>query len=167
MDEVIADFNPKMLAAFNHRFSENLHLSDLQGFTIQQLRPALKEQIEEMIGEPDFFSDLALIKDSQKVIRKLSERYEIFITTAAMEFPGSFNAKFLWLKKHFSFVSSMNIVFCGNKGILHADYLIDDNARHFIKFSGEGILYTAPHNVHLVGYRRVENWQEVAKIFLS
>lgn len=96
----------------------------------------------------------------------MNEKHEIFITTAAMEFPLSFNAKFEWLKMHFSFISPMNIVFCGSKSILDADYLIDDNCRHFHGFCGKGILFTAPHNIHMEGYKRVRNWQEVGELFL-
>ena len=83
-----------------------------------------------------------------------------------MEFPLSFTAKFQWLKQHFPFISPMNIVFYGSKNILNADYLIDDNSRHFHAFCREGILSTAPHNIHVEGYKRVNNWQEVGDLFL-
>ncbi len=166
MDEVIADFNTKMIRHFNAEFGENIVLGDLAGQTIQQLRPTLREQINRMIGEPDFFSDLDVMPHSQEVIGQLTAKYQVFITTAAMEFPASFSAKFQWLKTHFGFMNPMNFVFCGNKSILNADYLIDDNVRHFTHFVGEGILFTAPHNIHQTGYRRVDSWQEVGALFL-
>ncbi|PLR30555.1 5' nucleotidase, NT5C type [Chimaeribacter arupi] len=167
MDEVIADFNSKIIPSFNSRFALQISLADLEGLTIQQLHPELREQVEEMIGEAGFFADLDVIPHSQEVIKKLTETYEVFITTAAMEFPLSFNAKFQWLAKHFSFISPMNIVFCGNKSILNADYLIDDNARHFEHFRGEGILFSAPHNRQVSGFRRVSSWLEVEHLFCS
>ncbi|MCL2898420.1 5' nucleotidase, NT5C type [Brenneria tiliae] len=166
MDEVIADFNVKMVAAFNRRFAETLTLEQLSGHTIQQLRPDLREEIDRMIGEPEFFSDLPVIRGSQEILRQLVVKHDVFITTAAMEFPLSFNAKFCWLREHFPFVDPLHIVFCGYKGILQADYLIDDNARHFMNFTGEGILFSAPHNIHLTGYRRVDSWEDVAGLFL-
>lgn len=165
MDEVIADFNSKMIPSFNTRFNAQISLADLDGLTIQQLRPDIKDQIEEMIGEVDFFANLDVMPDSQRVIKKLAETHEIFITTAAMEFPRSFNAKFEWMGQNFPFISPMNIVFCGNKSILKADYLIDDNARHFQHFCGEGILFSAPHNRNITGYRRVNNWLEIEALF--
>jgi len=167
MDEVIADFNSKMIPIFNTRFNTQISLSDLEGLTLQQLRPDVKEQVEEMIGEAGFFADLGVIPHSQRVVKKLTETYEVFITTAAMEFPLSFDAKFRWLAEHFPFISPMNIVFCGNKSILNADYLIDDNARHFEHFSGEGILFSAPHNKQVRGFRRVNNWLEIENMFSS
>jgi len=57
-------------------------------------------------------------------------------------------------------------VFCGNKSIINADYLIDDHVRNIKQFSGQGILFTAPHNINETGYVRVNNWQEVKNYFL-
>jgi 5'(3')-deoxyribonucleotidase len=55
-----------------------------------------------------------------------SKHYDIFITTAAMEFPSSFTAKYEWLKEHFDFLNEMNFVFCGDKSIICADFLMRD-----------------------------------------
>jgi 5'(3')-deoxyribonucleotidase len=167
MDEVIADFTSKHLRLFNEKFNEHIQISELYGKKLRQLHPTLQHEITELIRDPDFFRDLNPIINSQKVIKELSEHYEIFITTAAMEYPTSFTAKFEWLKEHFDFLNEMNIVFCGDKSIIYADYLIDDNVRHFEHFKGQGILFTAPHNVHEVGYVRVHNWLEVRDYFFK
>ncbi|MXQ54833.1 5' nucleotidase, NT5C type [Shimazuella alba] len=167
MDEVMADFVPKHLALFNRDFNENITIEDLKGKKLREYRPHLKMEIRNYITEPTFFRDLAVIKDSQEVIKDLSKQYEVFITTAAMEYPTSFTAKYEWLKEHFGFLDDMNFVFCGDKSIIKADYLIDDHTRHFARFSGQGILFTAPHNVNETGYVRVNNWQEVKNYFLK
>ena len=60
-----------------------------------------------------------------------------------------------------------NIVFCGDKSILRADFLIDDNPRQLRRFTGEGILYDSPHNIAVKGYRRVHNWLEIEALFLG
>ena len=167
MDEVVADFNPKMLRVINRDHNDNLTMNDLMGTRLRHLRPHLHNEINAYLRDPLFFRDLEVMKDSQEVIKQLSERYEIFITTAAMEHPASFTAKYEWLKEHFSFLNELNFVFCGNKSIIHADYLIDDNARHFQRFTGQGILFTSPHNIHESGYVRVHNWLEVREYFLN
>ena len=105
--------------------------------------------------------------ESPEVVRELMTRYEVFITTAAMDVPCSFSPKFEWLQKHFPFIPPSNVVFCGDKSIVSADYLIDDDPRHFARFSGEGILYTAPHNVHETAYKRVNDWGEIRRLFLG
>lgn len=120
-----------------------------------------------MICEDGFFRDMPVIPDSQRVVEALHNRYEIFITSAAMDWPGSFNAKYHWLQENFPFISPKNVVFCGNKSIVYADYLIDDTPRHFLTFQGEGILFSAPHNLDTEGYRRVNSWLDVETLFLS
>jgi len=165
MDEVMADFKGKYLALFNREFGENLTVDDLRGVKLLALRPELRSAVRSYIEDPTFFRDLAVMADAQEVIRELSEHYEIFITTAAMEVPASFTAKYEWLKEHFSFLSEMNFVFCGDKSIVKADYLIDDNASHFARFCGQGILFTAHHNIAETGYVRVDNWLAVRDYF--
>lgn len=167
MDEVIADFNSTQIERFNKKFNDTVTKEDLKGKKLRQLRPDRNEDITEIISDPSFFRNLGVMKDSQEVIKQLSEYYEIFITTAAMEYPSSFTAKYEWLKEHFSFLDDMNFVFCGDKSIIHADYLIDDNSRHFKHFRGTGILFTSPHNIHETDYTRVNNWQEVREYFLK
>jgi 5'(3')-deoxyribonucleotidase len=58
-------------------------------------------------------------------------------------------------------------VFCGNKEVIDADYLIDDRSRHFARFRGTGILFTAPHNARESAHLRVNNWIEVLAILLK
>jgi len=50
---------------------------------------------------------------------------------------------------------------------VRANYLIDDLSRNFKRFVGQGILYTAPHNLGVSGYPRVDNWRQVADYFRS
>ncbi|KPV43419.1 5' nucleotidase, NT5C type [Alicyclobacillus ferrooxydans] len=166
MDEVIADFAGKHIKLYNALFSDSLTTSDLEGHRLWTLRPHQAKDILEILNDPMFFRDLDVIEGSQEVIAELSEQYEIFIATAAMERPSSFAAKFEWLKEHFPFLSDSNFVFCGDKSIIHADYLIDDSVRHFKRFVGQGILYSAPHNIHETGYVRVKDWEEVRAHFL-
>ena len=89
----------------------------------------------------------------------------MFIVTAAMDVPSSFDAKYRWLQRHFPFIRSSHIVFCGDKGIIDADYLIDDRARHFLSFKGRPLLFAAPHNAHETRYPRVSSWTEVREVF--
>ncbi|HEU5138466.1 MAG TPA: 5'-3'-deoxyribonucleotidase [Bacillales bacterium] len=167
MDEVIADAVTKHLDLFNKDYNEAITPADLHGNKLRDLRPHLKTEIRDYFNDTTFFRDLEVIESSQEVIQELTEHYEVFITTAAMEVPSSFAAKYDWLKEHFPFLSDLNFVFCGDKSIINADYLIDDNSRHFKHFCGQGILYTAPHNIHETGYVRVDNWKDVRKYFLE
>ena len=82
-----------------------------------------------------------------------------------MDVPCSFDAKYRWLQRHFPFIPPSQIVFCGDKTIVDADYLIDDRPRHFAKFKGQAVLFSAPHNAGETRYTRVASWKEVRDHF--
>lgn len=167
MDEVMSHFSKKCLDMFNEEFGTNYMRADLKGKKLARLDDRFSERVNQYLAHETFFLDLEVIEDSQEVIQKLSEHYAIYIVTAAMEFPASLAPKYKWLKKHFSFLNERHFVFCGDKSIIHADYLIDDTPRNLHTFKGEGILFSAPHNVRETGFTRLNNWKEVEKYFLG
>src|SRR5580698_2791227 len=168
MDEVLADALGEHLARYNRDHGEAISKGDLEGKWLWDVVSADRhERLEAYLRSEDFFEDLPVLEHSQEVLEKLCRHYEIFIATAAMEFPNSFGPKYRWLRRHFPYLPPTHFVFCGDKGILNADYLIDDQPRQLRRFSGEGILFTAPHNLNVNGYRRVDNWQQVEQLFLS
>jgi 5'-nucleotidase len=91
-----------------------------------------------------FFAEIDVVAGAQEALERLADQHTIFIATAAMEFPSSFDAKFRWLQRHFPAIPPANYVFCGDKSIIHADYLIDDQPRYLRKFRGKGLLFDAP-----------------------
>jgi 5'(3')-deoxyribonucleotidase len=99
------------------------------------------------------------------VLQQLSARFEIFIATQAMTVPNSLGPKYRWLQRHFPFIPPTHYVFCGNKSILRANFLIDDLPRNLLRFEGQGLLYAAPHNLAATGFLRVNSWEEVAQYF--
>jgi len=176
MDEVLADALGEHLLRYNRDFATDITPADLHGQWLWEYVPAHRQKaLEDYMLSSDFFRVLGVMPDAQRVIERLQSRYEVYIATAAMEVPHSFTAKFQWLAEHFPFIPTTHIVFCGNKSILRADYLIDDNPRQLRLFEGnsiggskpEGILFTSPANVNVTGYRRVNNWLEVEKMFLG
>lgn len=167
MDEVIADFRSKHVRAYNEAFGAELTLRDLGGRDLHEIVPARHaEGARRLVLEPGFFADLDEIEGSREVVLALTERYEVFIATAAMEVPTSFAAKYAWLRERFPFIPPSHIVFCGDKGVLDVDYLIDDTARHFERFRGTPVLFDAPHNRHETRFRRVLGWEDVRLLFL-
>lgn len=167
MDEVIADALGEHLLRYNRDFSEQLTRADLHGQWLWDVIPARRHNaLLEYLASEDFFSVLDVMPHAQRVLERLQSRYEVFIATAAMEVPTSFNAKFQWLEQHFPFIPPSHIVFCGNKSILRGDYLIDDSPRQLRLFRGKGILFTSPSNMSVTGFPRVQDWLDVERMFL-
>jgi 5'(3')-deoxyribonucleotidase len=168
MDEVMADTLSEHLRRYNKAFDEAITPQDLQGRGLWEYAPEdRRKPLRDFLDAEDFFEDLPLIEGAQEVLLKLSERFEIYIATQAMTVPNSLGPKFRWLQRHFSFIPPTNYVFCGNKSILLADYLIDDLPRNLQRFQGTGLLYSAPHNMNTTDYVRVNDWSEVAAYFAS
>lgn len=165
MDEVIADFYSNDLKVYNELYETELTISDLNGQYVSEFYPETDKIMRYIRNTKGFFKDLPVIENAQQVISELMQEHEIFITTAAMDFPNSFDDKFYWLQNHFPAIQKENIVFCGNKSIIHADYLIDDNIGHFRNFSGTGLLFTAHHNKKIDHPIRMENWNAVREFF--
>ena len=168
MDEVMADALGEHLLRYNRDHEEKITRADLEGKWLWEVVSADRHPtLEGYLRSEDFFEHLEVMPESQRVLKRLQQDYDVFIATAAMEVPTSFHQKFRWLGRHFPFVPASHIVYCGDKSILHADYLIDDNPRQLRRFQGEGILYTSPHNLRVKGFKRVKDWLEVEKLFFG
>ena len=165
MDEVIADSFAKHLSIYNQRTGRNLTPELVASKGLRSLIP--QDRWEEFAGIPHedgFFADLELIEGSREALLELSRNHDIYIASAAMEVPSSFAGKFEWLQKHFAFIPTSQIVFCGDKNVVNADVLVDDRSRHFKEFRGTGILFTAPHNAAETENLRANNWNDVLRI---
>ena len=166
MDEVMADTLAEHLRRYNQTFDEDVTPEDLAGKGLWEIAPLDRQtQLRAFLDAEDFFEVLDVIPDSQTVLEDLSKRFEVFIATQAMAVPNSLGPKYRWLQRHFPFIPPTHYVFCGNKSILRADFLIDDQPRNLVRFEGQGLLYTAPHNLAATGFARVNNWREVAEYF--
>lgn len=163
MDEVVADVMPKFVDAYEQEFGKRLIKADYWGKKIYDIPGAT--HVRNVLYDKGFFRDLPLMPHAQEVVKELAEDYDIFFTTAAMEFRNSLEDKYDWLQDHFPFISWKRFVFCGNKSILRADYMIDDHPRNLLTFEGKGLLFTASHNIDEDRFTRVNNWLEVRTFF--
>ncbi|WP_212000593.1 5'(3')-deoxyribonucleotidase [Chitinophaga sp. HK235] len=165
MDNVMADITTHYLTYYEAENGIKLNPDDLQGVPEGEALP--EGMVRRFLNTPGFFRTAPVMPGSQEVIKALCEKYEVFIVSAAMEFPLSLKEKLEWLNEHYPFISWHNIVFCGSKTIVEADYMIDDHDKNLRHFKGERLLFTAPHNINLTDYKRVNNWEEVAEELLA
>lgn len=161
MDEVLADPIKKFIQLYNRDYGVPLDLKIDAGSEIYHHLPKeINNKWFDYINEKGFFRDLPLIDGAVDGVKKLQEKFEVYIVSAAMEFPNSLEDKFQWLAEHFPFIPWRNIIFCGDK-IVKTDIMIDDRAKNFIGFDGRTLLFSSPHNLLLTEYERVDTWQEV------
>jgi len=167
MDEVIADPMGEMIDWYTKKYNlpvdyeKMLGTGWIKGFPVQHQDECLQRLLS-----PGFFRHLPVIGNSQEVISEMNRKYELFIVSAAVEFPNSLKDKLDWLGEHFPFLTWRQIVFCGDKKLITGDHMIDDHVRNLVHFPGKKYLYSSPHNFNETNYRRIDNWDEVAQIFL-
>ena len=164
MDGVLADVYPKF---FYYDEMENGRRKTIEEVTGKAELDAF-EGIRKYVTSPGFFRDLSPVPDSQDVLKKLHDRYEVFIVSAATEFPLSLGEKHDWLNEHFPFISWKQMIFCGVKSIVDADIMIDDHFKHLDAFKNSTILFSQPHNLlrNAGRHKRVHTWLEIADILL-
>jgi 5'(3')-deoxyribonucleotidase len=166
MDEVMADTIAEHMRRYNADFGASFTHEQLDGQWLWQCVPeAHHDALAGYMNEPEFFRNLPIMPDAQRVLERLGRDHEVFVASAAMEVPMSFAAKYRWMEEHFPFIRPSHMVFCGDKSIVAADYLIDDNPRQLRAFRGKGLLFSAPHNKYETHWTRVENWAAVEAFF--
>lgn len=163
MDEVIADTYGAHIEIYNTEFEQQLNSEMCLGSEVWQNVPkAHQHSVRQHATRKGFFRNLKPIKDSQEVLRQLSEKHDVYIASAAMQYPNSLVEKSDWLDEYFSFIPWTKRILCGDKHILSGDVLIDDRSYNLEYFSGRTILFTSPHNVNSNGYERANSWLEIA-----
>ncbi|GGB00478.1 5'(3')-deoxyribonucleotidase [Macrococcus hajekii] len=167
MDEVLADTLKKVIFKFNEASGEKVTAEELQGVKLRDIHPQHVDHLSNLLLDRSFFRDLEVFPDAVRVVKRLTESYDVYIATAAMDVPTSFDAKYEWLLEHFPFLDPQHFIFCGDKGIVGTDYLIDDNPKQLAAFKGKGIMFNAAHNINEEGFDRVHSWQEVEDYFFG
>ena len=167
MDEVIADPMGEMIRWYNDQYGSEPDKARMIGSWVKGFPEEHQPMIMERIKAPGFFRHLPVMEDAVDVLRRLNERYEVFIVSAAMEFPNSLKDKYDWLMEHFPFFTLKQIALSGSKDLVYGDFMIDDHVKNLKNFKGKPYLYTSAHNLTVTGYDRINSWKEAADIFLK
>lgn len=167
MDEVIADTYGAHIEIYNAEYNGSLTTNKCLGSEVWTMVPeAHQDSVRNHATRRGFFRDLRPIKDSIAVLQRLSEFHDIYIASAAMQFPNSLEEKSDWLDEHLPFIPWQNRILCGHKHILKGDVLIDDRSYNLKHFKGKSILFTSPHNVNTKGFERANSWLELEEMLL-
>lgn len=167
MDDVLADTSIKIISEINHRLNKSYSMEDL--VANDSLKMAFYQDYianNSFLKEPGFFLDIPVMENAVDIVKELGNHYEIFIVSAATEYPESLKEKLIWLEQHFPFISWTHVVFCGHKYMIQADYLIDDHEKNLKTFTGTPLLFSALHNLHIHDYQRVNSWDHVGDLLL-
>lgn len=166
MDNVIADVESHYINWYEKEFGIRISKESLLGKRETEAFPD-PDAIWRFLFTPGFFRTVPVMEGAKEAIEILMKDFEIYIVSAAMEFPQSLPEKLDWLKEHFPAIGWQHIVFCGNKGIMNTDFMIDDHIKNLDHFTGKPILFTASHNVNVSHHFRVNTWPEAVAYLQS
>ena len=168
MDEVIADTTAGMIDWYAKTYGGGIDYQKMrEGKSLVKGFPEQHQtDVRQRLYEPGFFRHLPVIEGSIEVLEQMNKKYEVYIVSAATEFPNSLTDKYNWLMEHFPFFTWKQLVLCGVKSMILADFMIDDHSRHLQAFSGKPYLFTAPHNLDEQGFERLDSWKAVGEKFL-
>ena len=168
MDEVIADPMGAMINWYEKEFACKVNYDNIrEGSWLRGFPEEHQKLVLDKLYSPGFFRDLPVMDDAVDVLKEMNKRYEIFIVSAAVEFPNSLKDKHDWLLEYFPYFTWRQLVLCGDKRMIMGDHMIDDHLKNLIHFKGNKLLYSALHNREVEGYQRINNWKEAATIFLK
>ena len=164
MDGVLADVYEQFFRYDERDFGKRRPLEEVRGVEERKAFPL----INEYVYAKGFFRTAPVVKDCKEILAELNKNYDLFIVSAAMEFPQSLPEKLEWLNEHFDFITWQQIVFCGSKEIIDADIMIDDHFKNLDLFKGTTILFSQPHNeLKSAGrHKRADSWKQIAELLL-
>src|SRR5437868_15258547 len=164
MDGVIADVAEQFFRYDEIDFGRRRSLEEVAGVPERDAFPNARKYV----FLKGFFRTAPVMPQSQEIVRRLNDTHDLFIVSAATEFPQSLSEKLEWLGEHFPFLNWEQIVFCGSKKIVHADIMIDDHLKNLDHFPGTTLLFSQPHNLHIGDsrHKRVNSWDEIAALLL-
>lgn len=159
MDGVLADVEPQYLDWYEKEYGTRPLRESMLGLMECDALP--NGAIAKFLTTPGFFRTLPVMEGAVEAVKDLMKDFDVYIVSAAMEFPLSLYEKKLWLEEHFPFIHWRNIIFCGDKSVIDTDYLIDDHLKNLDGCKGKPLMFTAFHNIHHDHHQRVSHWKEV------
>jgi len=167
MDEVIADPMGEMINWYNKEYGLAIDYQKMLGGSwVKGFPEEHQALIRQRLFAEGFFRHLPVMENSVEILAEINRQYEVFIVSAATEFPNSLRDKLEWLLEHFPFLSWRQLVLCGDKRLVSGDYMIDDHVRNLQHFNGKKYLFTSAHNLNITGFDRINSWKEAGEIFL-
>lgn len=162
MDGVIADTEAHFITWYEKEYGIRLEREAFHGKPESDALP--NGAATKFVYAKNFFRTLPVMDGAKEAVQELMKSFDIYIVSAAMEFPQSLSEKYEWLQEHFPFIHWSNIIFCGDKSIIGTDYMIDDHVRNLDCCKGKTFLFTAGHNAFIDRHTRVNNWNEILEL---
>ena len=176
MDDVITTGNfVKVMEEF---LGEKIDITKAKSFYLQDFLGDKKEEFFKDFDKINLYSSAELMEDCYDVLKKLNEKYNVYICTdyiwpeAVLKAGPNLTNKYEFLIKKLDFISPRNYIFAADKSIMNFDIRIDDKLSN-LNGAKIKILFEAYHNKNYTeeslkenGVIKACNWKDIEKILL-
>lgn len=183
MEKLIVDMDDVLtingfIRMVNEFLNSNYTQEDAKSYYINDLVP--EEKMQDWIkffSQKNVYDYVDISEDCQEVLKKLNDKYDIYIVTGfvfrdAPQLSGKLlKDKYDFLYKNFPFINPHNFMFASKKEVVNADVRIDDSPEKLKGNAKLKLLYTAYHNKDLTDEElkkdnliRVNSWKEIESI---
>ena len=173
MDNVITD--SRFLDLINEFLGTNYEWNDFKTYYLQEIIGDKKEEFWNYVKDRNFYEGATLFEGCYDVLRKLNDKYDLYIVTAylwndVIDISGdNLRNKYYYLREMLPFINPNKYIFTTNKQLLRFDIAIDDRLVNLTGATTK-ILFDAWHNRKdelSNDIIRVTSWKEVEKLLLN
>ena len=169
IDNVLNNLTERVLDVYNSTGGKNIHLDNITAYNFYDcLSKQDADGIIDLFEKSDVWHSLTPIEDSQWAIDTLIKTgHRVIFATATA--PCNFSWKIEWMKKHFPFVDSNDVIRIIDKSLIKCDILIDDCLDQLTKSACERICFNYPWNQsetkdYVYDIKRADGWRDIIKL---
>lgn len=153
--------------------------ASVKGYYMQEVLGNKKDDFFNKFKDMNMYANATLLPDCYEVLKKLNDKYKIYIVTdyiwpEIVEFAGNnLRNKYNFLYKKLDFIPPQNYIFTSDKSIIKCDIKIDDRVKHILG-APTMLLFDAYHNREISKEEldkqniiRVHSWKEIGELLLS
>lgn len=175
MDETIVN---NRFPTFLEEFLKKVDYTKLKSFNRQDLIKGRENEFKKKYKFNNLYKNeegsfIEPLNDCIKVLKRLNEKYEVFIVTSykwkedIFDPANNLKNKYEYLENYFPFLNSNNFIFIDDKTLIHFDIGIDDNPRNLVNCDLK-LLMTERRNKNISDEElkkqnivRVNDWNEI------
>lgn len=170
IDGCLNNLMEQMFKMYNERHGTHYNINHLKSYNLEDNFPLESEELRKLFLEKELWDRLTPTENSQWALRSfVNNGYKVYAATSThhVNFPW----KVEWMKTHYPFIDTKDIICIHNKSLLRCNVLIEDSYENLTKTSAmvDRILLNRPWNKanndrdYVYGISRVNDWEEVVK----
>lgn len=166
MDDTITWLLPVWVDSLNKQHGLAVDWNDIKTWNVAEMFPTLtKDQVYEPLASEEIWDKVTPRDNAVDVLADLHKRgYKIYVCTST-DYRNVRPKYEKIISKYFPFIDWQHVIVASNKGMIMADYIIDDAPHNLMGIQKYKLLLPMPHNADFDcvnnGILRFKNWSAI------